>query len=178
MRWLLLLVGSISHDRHYHIIQSRDEGGLQLCVCLYVNSGAPPHHHRFPFYAFLSSSFSLWCQQSWRNILQLRGSWRRWSGYEKRENISYIRCSRFLSLWMQTQPHAKVIWKPVSDTRVLNTLLCVLGLYIYASPIYRTCTYVTHCFHTWESISSHLNIYFFLFFEYKRKRYCASVCNR
>lgn len=107
-------------------------GGLQLCVCLYVNSGAPPHHHRFPFlcFSFLSSSSTLWCQQSWRNILQLRGSWRRWSGYEKRENISYIRCSRFLSLWMQTQPHAKVIWKPMSDTRVLNTLLCVLGLYI------------------------------------------------
>lgn len=104
-------------------------GGLQLCVCLYVNSGAPPHHHRFPFcfsFFFFFSVMSTILTQYPATAWELKAMEWVW----KRENISYIRCSRFLSLWMQTQPHAKVIWKPMSDTRVLNTLLCVLGLYI------------------------------------------------
>lgn len=133
MRWLLLLVGSISHDRHYHIIQSRDEGGLQLCVCLYVNSGAPPHHHRFPFcfsfffffYSVMSTILTQYPATAWE-LKAMEWVWK------KGEYILYTMQQVLISLNANTAARKSDMEANVRHARPQHTAVCIRSVYMLA----------------------------------------------
>lgn len=128
----MLLVGSISHDRHYHIIQSRDEGGVAaLCVfiCKQRRTAAPSS---IPFLLFFLLLFlcdvnnpdAISC-----NCVGVEGDG---VGMKKGEYILYTMQQVLISLNANTAARKSDMEANVRHARPQHAAVCIRSVYMLA----------------------------------------------